>query len=275
MTHQPVPPPLPPQSGLPQSAPKGRFTKKRVIVSSAIVIGVLVVVAALGSPDGQRGLEDGLAAGLATPGAETPEPTPEATPAPVATPEPSATDTPWTQGDIEALTSTFAVAGDCDGLRSMFADASAKAPTLDMSVLASAVAACDATPEATPAPAATRALTAAQENAIQSAQDYLDYTAFSRKSLIDQLKYEGCTKAVATFAVDSIAVDWKEQAYLSGRKLPRLHVVLAEGPHRPIGVRGLHREAGQVRRHQGVQRLGPSPHAIRPQRGRVQDSTRR
>ncbi len=217
VTDEPVQPPLPPQPGLPQSAPKGRFTKKRVIIGSAIVIGALAVVASLGSPDGQRGLEDGLAAGLATPGAQTPEPTPEPTPAPVATPEPSATDTPWTQGDIDVLTSTFTMAGDCDGLRSMYADASAKARTLDLSVLQSAVAACDATPEATPAPAATRALTAAQENAILKGQEYLDYTAFSRTGLIDQLVYEGFTKKVATFGVDSLAVDWKEQAYLKGK----------------------------------------------------------
>ena len=29
--------------------------------------------------------------------------------------------------------------------------------------------------------------------------------------------YEGFTKTVATFAVDSLEVDWKEQAYLSGK----------------------------------------------------------
>ena len=59
-------------------------------------------------------------------------------------------------------------------------------------------------------------LTVEQENAVGTAQDYLDMMAFSRKGLIEQLIYEDYGKKVATFAVDSLAVDWKEQAYLSG-----------------------------------------------------------
>ena len=72
-----------------------------------------------------------------------------------------------------------------------------------------------ATPAPTPAPTATpKPLTAAQRNAIGTAQDYLDYTAFSRSGLIGQLRYEGYSKKVATFAVDSLDVNWKHQAYL-------------------------------------------------------------
>ena len=44
------------------------------------------------------------------------------------------------------------------------------------------------------------------------ANDYLDYTAFSRKGLIKQLEFEGFSKADATFAVDSLDVNWNEQA---------------------------------------------------------------
>ena len=55
-------------------------------------------------------------------------------------------------------------------------------------------------------------LSVSQENALESAQSYLEYSAFSRSGLIDQLKYEGFSKADATFAVDSLDVDWKEQA---------------------------------------------------------------
>ena len=36
--------------------------------------------------------------------------------------------------------------------------------------------------------------------------------AFSRKGLIEQLEFEGFSKAAATVAVDSIVVDWNEQA---------------------------------------------------------------
>ena len=60
-------------------------------------------------------------------------------------------------------------------------------------------------------------MTAGQENAVGSAQDYLDYSAFSRKGLIDQLKYEGYSVADANFAVDHIKVDWNEQAVASAK----------------------------------------------------------
>jgi hypothetical protein len=64
-------------------------------------------------------------------------------------------------------------------------------------------------------------LTVAQQNAIQSAEDYLDFQAFSRLGLIDQLssKYgEGFSKADATFAVDHVKVNWNEQAALSAKQ---------------------------------------------------------
>jgi colicin import membrane protein len=55
-------------------------------------------------------------------------------------------------------------------------------------------------------------LTAGQENAIESAQDYLDYSAFSKTGLVKQLKFEGYTDKDATFAVNHIKVNWNEQA---------------------------------------------------------------
>ncbi|MCC3334387.1 MULTISPECIES: Ltp family lipoprotein [Mycolicibacterium] len=51
-----------------------------------------------------------------------------------------------------------------------------------------------------------------QRNAVRTAEDYLDYTAFSREGLIQQLEYEGFSTEDATFAVDHITVDWNEQA---------------------------------------------------------------
>jgi hypothetical protein len=57
--------------------------------------------------------------------------------------------------------------------------------------------------------------TTAQEQAIGSAHDYLDYQAFSRAGLIGQLssKYgDGFSQADAVFAVNHISVDWNEQA---------------------------------------------------------------
>ncbi len=61
-------------------------------------------------------------------------------------------------------------------------------------------------------PAASSNLTRSQQNAIRSAEDYLSFTAFSRKGLIEQLQFEGYSTEDATLAVDSIVVDWKEQA---------------------------------------------------------------
>jgi hypothetical protein len=82
------------------------------------------------------------------------------------------------------------------------------------------------TPTSTPAaprasvtrPTAGPAYTTAQQNAIRAAQAYLDYTAFSRKGLIEQLEYEGYATADATLAVDALVVDWKQQAALMAKK---------------------------------------------------------
>jgi hypothetical protein len=54
--------------------------------------------------------------------------------------------------------------------------------------------------------------TAGQENARQSAEGYLDYSAFSRKGLIEQLEYEGYSTKDATYAVDAVSPNWNEQA---------------------------------------------------------------
>lgn len=51
-------------------------------------------------------------------------------------------------------------------------------------------------------------LTLAQQNAIESAQSYLEYSGFSRVGLIDQLEYEGFTVEEATFGADNAGADW-------------------------------------------------------------------
>jgi hypothetical protein len=51
-----------------------------------------------------------------------------------------------------------------------------------------------------------------QQNAVQKAQDYLDFTAFSRQGLIKQLEYDNFSPEDATFAVDNVTVDWNGQA---------------------------------------------------------------
>ncbi len=59
---------------------------------------------------------------------------------------------------------------------------------------------------------AANAMTKSQEQAVRQAEQYLDYTAFSRSGLIEQLEFEGFSRADATYAVDHITVDWKKQA---------------------------------------------------------------
>ncbi len=51
-----------------------------------------------------------------------------------------------------------------------------------------------------------------EKNALRKAEDYLDFMAFSRSGLINQLVFEGFSKSVATTAVDSLNVNWNEQA---------------------------------------------------------------
>lgn len=72
-------------------------------------------------------------------------------------------------------------------------------------------------PKPKPAPPA---YTVAQENAIGAAKDYLDMSGFSRAGLIKQLSSsygDGYSKADATFAVDHLNVDWKQQALRSAK----------------------------------------------------------
>ena len=59
--------------------------------------------------------------------------------------------------------------------------------------------------------------TSGQENAIASAEDYLSYSAFSKKGLIDQLVFEDYSRKDATFAVNHIDVNWKQQAVASAK----------------------------------------------------------
>lgn len=64
--------------------------------------------------------------------------------------------------------------------------------------------------------------TSEQINAYNSAKGYLNYTAFSRQGLIDQLVYEQYSEEAAEFAVSQIEergeVDWYEQAERSARQ---------------------------------------------------------
>jgi len=57
--------------------------------------------------------------------------------------------------------------------------------------------------------------TLAQQNALESAQSYLEFMPFSRQGLIDQLSSEygsGYPLDVATWAADTVGADWNAEA---------------------------------------------------------------
>ena len=51
-----------------------------------------------------------------------------------------------------------------------------------------------------------------QKNARKQAESYLKIMHFSRSSLIEQLEFEGYSLEEATYGVDALNVDWKDQA---------------------------------------------------------------
>ncbi len=56
-----------------------------------------------------------------------------------------------------------------------------------------------------------------EQNAIESAESYLNFSAFSKKGLIKQLEFEGFSNADANVAVANISVNWKAQAVKSAQ----------------------------------------------------------
>lgn len=69
--------------------------------------------------------------------------------------------------------------------------------------------------------------TAGEQNALNKAKSYLNFTAFSRNGLIGQLEFEGFSNSEAVYAVDNCGANWKEQAakkaqsYVSLMSFPR------------------------------------------------------
>lgn len=57
--------------------------------------------------------------------------------------------------------------------------------------------------------------TLGERQALLSAQNYLEYTAFSRSGLIEQLEYEGYSSQEAEYALGQLSVNWNQQAALS------------------------------------------------------------
>ncbi|WP_278261854.1 Ltp family lipoprotein [Nocardia sp. AG03] len=107
---------------------------------------------------------------------------------------------------------------------------------------AAAVADVAATPTFAFASPAREQVTSSQRNAIQSAQDYLEISAFSRSGLIEQLEYEGYSTEDATFAVDSLNTDWNEQAARSAKQYLELSSFSRTGLIEQLEYEGFTRE---------------------------------
>lgn len=59
--------------------------------------------------------------------------------------------------------------------------------------------------------------TSGERKALEMAHDYLNYTAFSRSGLIEQLEYEGFSHSEAEYAVENCGADWNGQAAKSAQ----------------------------------------------------------
>jgi len=60
--------------------------------------------------------------------------------------------------------------------------------------------------------------TVGEQNALQSAKQYLNVMAFSYTGLIDQLTYEGYSDSEAKYAADNCGANWEEQAVKAAKQ---------------------------------------------------------
>jgi hypothetical protein len=91
-------------------------------------------------------------------------------------------------------------------------------PTTELPTVAPTTAAAPPVVKHTTTASTTEPISAEKQNAIRSAQSYLEFSAFSRKGLIKQLSSDagdGYSVEAATYAVDSLHIDFNEQAYKS------------------------------------------------------------
>lgn len=66
--------------------------------------------------------------------------------------------------------------------------------------------------ESTAQTGVSSSVTREQTNALEAAEDYLDYDSFSKQGLYDQLIYEKYPADAAQYAIDNVEADWKENA---------------------------------------------------------------
>ena len=107
-------------------------------------------------------------------------------------------------------------------------------------------------PKAETEPEAEPAETVSQENARESAETYLDMTAFSRSGLIEQLEFEDFSTKDATYGVDSLNADWKAQAAKSAEAYLDMTSFSRDGLIEQLMFEGFTREQAEY----GVSKTG-------------------
>jgi hypothetical protein len=126
----------------------------------------------------------------------------------------------WLRWSLIAVVAIFVISGISNAMSS--GDATPKDSVAPAHHRAQAAAPGHAAKQDKPARKAPvkPAMTAAQENAVDSAKNYLSFESFSRAGLIQQLSSkagDGFAKKDAVFAVNHITVDWNEQAAKSAK----------------------------------------------------------
>jgi flagellar biosynthesis GTPase FlhF len=174
----------------PAKAARPWFKKKRVIIPA----GVLALLIGVGSCGG----EDPVSSDQSSQVQET---TPAAEPSVDAEAEASVEAAEKAEAEAEARAKEEA---EAEAAKQAEEEAAAKAE-----------AEAKAAEEAEAAKAAEG--TVSQQNALRSAQNYLDFQAFSHSGLIKQLEFEEYSTEDATWAVDRVEVDWNEQAAKSAQ----------------------------------------------------------
>lgn len=94
--------------------------------------------------------------------------------------------------------------------------------------------------------------TRSQANARAKAEEYLAMSAFSRKGLIDQLKFEGFSKKDAKYGADAQDANWKKQAALKAEEYLAQQSFSRQGLIEQLRFEGFTRKQAEY----GVQQTG-------------------
>lgn len=87
-------------------------------------------------------------------------------------------------------------------------------------------------------PAKPASETVSQRNARLKAARYLEYSAFSRSGLIDQLEFEGFSTADSTYGTDAIKANWAAQAARKAKQYLEYSPFSREGLIRQLEFEG-------------------------------------